>query len=177
MFEQGKKPVADQVHRRFMSGNVEEHDKRHQFGHVESIAFTLCSEEGRDDIVAKVVSALLNDLEEIRDEFVDSDIGAVEVVERCGGFESCSEELTPITEFVGTVGRHVEHCRNHLEGNRERKFIDDFHSSSPGSTVNRIVDHLLGCVPEPVDCLWGKCLGDKFSEPGVVGRIKVEDRL
>ena len=160
-----------------MSGNVEEHDKRHQFGHVESITFTLCSEESGNDIVTKVVSALLNDLEEIRDEFVDSDIGAVKVFERCGGFESCSEELTPITEFVGAVGRHVEHCRDHLEWHRERKFVYHFHSSAPRSTVDRIVDHLLGCVPEPVDRLWGKCLGDEFSEPGVVGRIKVEDRL
>ena len=66
--EERERAIADQIDGRLVASDVKQHDERKELLGGQAITFLFGHQERRQHVVAEVVAALLDDLDEVRNE-------------------------------------------------------------------------------------------------------------
>ena len=175
--QQSQRAIADQVDGRFVASDIEQQHERNQLLLAHPIATLFGLDKCRQDVVAEMLAALIDDGDEVGDHLIDCGLGTIEVVVVRCGFERRSDVLRPHAKLGRAFGGHHEHFADHLERDWEREFIDDLHRSAILRTIEDVVDELLDTWSQLFDRRCCERLADETTQTSVIGRIKIEYRL
>ena len=120
--EQRERAVADEIDRRLVAGDVEQHHLLDELVGGEAVAFVLGRDERAEQVVARVLALPLDHFVRVGDDVVDG----VERGERLFAGEDRVERLDhrarPFAELkaIAPFG-NAEHLGDHDEGQRERQ--------------------------------------------------------
>ena len=125
-------------------GDVEQHDERHQLGGGEAVAGLLDQRAARQQVVAEVLAAVVDDLargtgragrwpRRRRRASSSSAVGSSAAVSVCDH----------VADLGLALGRHAEQVGDHLERHREGELVDELHRAPLGGPVEHVVDELL----------------------------------
>ena len=87
-----------------MAGDVEQDDERQQLGGGEAVAFFLGLDECRQQILAQVVTAVLDDLAEVGAHVPGGDLRCIERGIVGGRFQRGGERLRPLADLFAAIG-------------------------------------------------------------------------
>src|SRR4029077_14974172 len=139
-----QKPVADQVHRRLMTGAEQQDDIGGQFLSCEFIAVFLSLNEMRGEVVARLASAQLKQLAEIFGHcqvagilFFDFGLAKWRQVEQTSASARAGEEDVP-----GLLG-DAEHVTDHGNRKPESEVRDEIHPAARLHAIDDLIDDFL----------------------------------
>ncbi len=92
------------------------------------------------------------------------------------GFEELHHRVRPLAELVAVGVGHPEHLGDDREGEREREPADEIDGTAAVEIVEQVVDEVLDAGDERLDARRRERLRDQAPDPGVVGRVEVQDR-
>ena len=176
MFEELVQAGADEVDRGFVSGNEEQLDLVAQLFLRHTVATVLGVDHGREEIIGGVRRLPFDDVVDESAHLFGRTAGGEDLVVGQHRVKGLDQVAGPDLDRFLVGLRHAQHLGDDIEGQRERKSIDDVSVTIGRHLVEHLVDHLLDPRPERLDRSGGERLADEATQPGVVGRVDTQDR-
>ena len=173
--QQREGAVPDEVHRRLVSREVEEHHLVLQLGGGEPVTFLLGRDERAEQVIAGFPTLPLDRRLHVPGEMLTGVEDRREVLRQHDRLEGLDQRVRPLPHLVPVGLRHAEHLGDHREGQRERQVADHVHPAVGLHPVQHLVDQRLDALVEGFDPPGGERLLGQAPDPGVVGRVEVQD--
>ena len=91
------------------------------------------------------------------------------------GIEASCQRIRPDLETILILERYAEEIADDPDRQRIGEILHEIDITGLDGSVEKLVDHLLGSIPQRLHHLRGEGLGDEAPESGVVGRISEKE--
>ena len=177
--QQRQRAVADQVHGRLVAGDVEEAHLVEELVLAEDVALLLDRDQRGEQVVGRVRPLPRDRFAEMRVHTIAGGDQGRQLLGQHQGLEELHDRVRPVAELVAVGRGHAEHLGDHREGEGEGEAADQVDGLAAGGLlgerVEQLVDEVLDAGHERVDAAGCERLRDQAPDPGVVGRVEVED--
>ena len=173
--EQGPHAVADEVHRRLVTGNEQKEDDAAQLGLAQTITLVFGGEQRAQQVVARSLAPVLEQIVEVADEAHGGDDSPLEHIPFDLAVEQSRCIARPPREEVAVV----EGYSHELADDRDGQRVDDGRHEVDLAGVAELVEHavneLLNMGTEPFDAPGSERLAHEPAEASVVGRVEEKE--
>src|SRR5688572_13722917 len=141
--QQGQEPVADQVCRRLMTADQEDHAGRQELGGAQGIALLFSDDEPADQILTRLSPPMGHGLVKVEAELTNSAVGADNAVVIDRPTNERGEIVGPRLEAIAIGFRDTEQLRNDRRGQGDGQIGDHIKRARlRGASEPVIDDHL-----------------------------------
>ena len=176
MAQECERSVPDQVDGRLVAGDEQQDHLVAQLVGREAVAFLLGGDHRGQQVVGGLASLPLDRRVDVGDHVVGRAHHLRDLVGRRERLERRDERVRPVAQLQAVGLRHAEHLGDHRERERERQVGDHVHLAAGGGGVEHPVHERLHVGEQLLDAPRRERLADEPPDPGVVGRVDVEDR-
>ena len=174
--EQGQRPVPDEVRRRLVTREEQQHAARDQLRLAETLASLARHEEGRHEIVGRGVPAAGDDTLEVVPHLGNRARRPLVLV---GCPERAPDEarqlVRPRLELLVILGRNAQEVSDHRHGQRIREVPDQVHLPGRGRAVQQELHDLRDPRAPRLDRARGERAPQRVAESRVHRRIREHD--
>ena len=163
--------VPDQVDRCLVPGDVEQHDLVEELALGQLVAFLLRPDQGREEIVGRVLPLPRHDLAHVLLDEIGGRQGVLDVGRRDDRVERARQGVGSLSDLVALTLGHPQQLTDHGERQWVGEVGDHVHRRFRRHGVERLVDELLDPGPQALDPLRSERLGDEAAQSRVVGRV------
>ena len=179
MAKERERAVADQVHRRLVTGDEEEDARGEQLLLAQLVARLLRGDEAGQHVGPRLGAAPRDEIAEVVGELVasgEAPLGHLGVRRQPDGVEPPRDVEPPRLEPLAVLERHAEHLADDGDGQGVGEVLDEVHPALVLDAVEQAVDDLLDVGAQDVHHARGEGLADEAAQARVVGGIAIEHR-
>ena len=176
--QQRQRAVADQVHRRLVTGNQQQDARRQQLLLAQLVPFVFGGDQRADQVVLRVLPPLSDQAAEVVPERFDHVPTLLLLLRRQRFFwvEAAGRLPRPLSERDVVFHRHAQHFADHCHGQRIGEVFDYLQRPLLRRRVQQLIDTGLDTRPQPLHHARRERLVYQPAQSGVVRRIEKQER-